>query len=91
MTTLEIVIAVFGVLATAGAVKFFASYGTRLAMVEKESAENKEKIDKHASDLVQASTQISLIAAALKSIENNLAELKTDMKTWMRRHSGSDE
>jgi hypothetical protein len=90
MSTLEMVIAVFGVLATAGGVKFFVSYGTRLTMVEKESAENKAKLDKHANELIQANTQISLIAAALESIKCNLAELKADVKDWMQRHSGAD-
>jgi membrane protein YqaA with SNARE-associated domain len=88
---LAILISVLGLLISGGAVSFFMKYGTRLAMVEKESTENRAKIEKHATDLMQANTQVALVAAALESIKSALTELKTDVKQWMREHSASEE
>ena len=90
---LAILISVLGLLVSGGAMGFFMKYGTRLAMVEKQSSENTAKIEKHATDLIQANTQVALVAAALESIKSALTELKQDVKQWMREqreHSASE-
>jgi hypothetical protein len=75
-----------GLLVSIGAGTFFVKYGTRLAIVEKESAETKQKVDSQAKDLAANSQQTALVAAALAEIRNALNELKTDVKEWMRSH-----
>jgi hypothetical protein len=88
---LALIVSIFGLLVGGGAVSFFIKYGTRLTMVEKDTAENKQKIEKHATDLIQANTQVALVAAALESIKQTLAELKQDVKQWMREHGQHEE
>jgi hypothetical protein len=75
-----------GLLVSIGAGTFFVKYGTRLAIVEKESSETKQKVDSQAKDLAANSQQTALVAAALSEIRNALNELKTDVKEWMRSH-----
>jgi len=93
-----ILVSVFGLLVSGGAISFFIKYGTRLAMVEKESADNKAGLashckenqaafEKHAQELNTANTQVALVAAALEIIKNTLTELKKDVKDWMKEHS----
>jgi hypothetical protein len=86
---LAILISLFGLLVTGGAVSFFIKYGTRLAMVERESTDNRAKLEKHATDLIQANQQVALVAAALENIKTTLTEIKSDVKQWMREHSAS--
>jgi len=86
-----IIITAFGLLVSGGAVSFFIKYGTRLAIIEKDCAENKAKIEKHGNDLVAASTQVVLVAAALEQIKATLTELKQDVKQWMREHGHNEE
>ena len=97
ISSYALIVSAVGLLVTGGAAKFFISYGTRLAMVEKESAENKAKIEKnateltaklekHANELTTANTQVALVAAALESIKTALADLKQDVKEWMKSH-----
>jgi hypothetical protein len=88
---LAILISVLGLLVSGGAVSFFIKYGTRLTVVERESAENKAKIEKHATDLIQANTQVALVAAALEQIKSTLSELKQDVKQWMNQHGHNHE
>jgi hypothetical protein len=83
--------AVLGLLASLGAGNFFVKYGTRLAMVEKESAENKAKIEKQAGELAANSQQTALVAQAIAEIRNSLNELKSDVKEWMRSHGHAAE
>jgi hypothetical protein len=88
---LAIMISILGLLVSGGAASFFIKYGTRLTLVERESAENKAKIEKHATDLIQANTQVALVAAALEQIKSTLSELKQDVKAWMREHGHNHE
>jgi hypothetical protein len=82
-----VIISVFGLLVSGGAFTFFMRYGTRLALVEKESKETKEKLEKHATELITANTQVALVAAALEGIKTALNDLKQDVKQWMRDHT----
>jgi hypothetical protein len=86
-TPFTIFMGILGLLLSVGAGSFFLRFGTRLAMVERESAETKQKLEKHAAELAIANTQVALVAAALESIKSNLNELKTDVKNWMRDHT----
>lgn len=91
---LALLISVLGLLVSGGAVSFFIKYGTRLAMVEKQSTENATKIEKHATELMTANTQVALVAAALEGIKQALTELKSDVKQFMREqreHSTTEE
>jgi len=81
-----VLITVLGLLVSTGAVTFFIKYGTRLAMVEKESSETKQKLEKHAAELATSNTQVALVAASLEGIKNGLNELKQDVKEWMKSH-----
>jgi hypothetical protein len=85
-TPFSVFMGVLGLLASLGAGNFFVKYGTRLAMVEKESADNRIKIDKQAGELAANSQQTALVAQAIAEIRNSLNELKIDVKEWMRSH-----
>ena len=95
--SLSTVLSVLGLLGVGGGVSFALRYGTRLALVEKESADtkvsmaahakdNQERFEKHAAELNTANTQVALVAAMLKTIETSLTELKADVKRWMETH-----
>lgn len=86
-----VLISVLGLLVSGGAASFFIKYGTRLAMVEKESKETKERLEKHATELIAANQQVALVAAALEGIKSTLNELKQDVKEWMRSHTSNAE
>jgi hypothetical protein len=86
LTPFTIFMGILGLLLSVGAGSFFLRFGTRLAMVERESSETKQKLEKHAAELATANTQVALVAAALEGIKNGLNELKTDVKEWMRNH-----
>ena len=81
---------VLGLLVSIGAGTFFVKYGTRLAIVEKESSETKAKVDKQASELAANSQQTALVAQSLTEIRNALNELKQDVKQWMNTHGHSN-
>jgi hypothetical protein len=87
----SVIFGILGLLSAAGAFKFFTSVGTRLTMVEKESADTRQKVEKQGTELIAANLQVAAVAAALEGIRSALNELKSDVKDWMRTHGHSAE
>jgi hypothetical protein len=87
---ITIILSLFALLVSGGAISFFIKYGTRLAMVEKESGDTKQRVDKHAADIITANTQVALIGQALSAIQSSLNDIKKDVRDWMQAHSAQN-
>lgn len=72
---LWIVTIVISVLVGSGGLAVFLKYGTRMAIVEKDSESNTKKVDEHAKANAQCETRLSLMESNMKEIRDSLSRL----------------
>lgn len=73
--SVQILLMVLGVLASAGALAFFIKFGTRLAFAERDSTTALARTEQHNKDVAALQTRVTSMESTLESISTSLSKL----------------